>query len=387
MPPLRIILVLFLSGSFLLLSSMGCNPSSGHNSNQIVVIQPSDGHCQYSVSPATFQTLENTREMRGKVGRVLYSDENLDLTPNILSSGIGFQPVDTDFVSSGNALVPANLDTLFAASLYFSMELGYLLTKTLDPSIDLAVIIPNLSDTRIVHRAKRFSGQKSSRKEISDNAEYFPFSVSGTNRSSILNYFFSYPTEEVKEIPLGLNVGVMNHEFSHLIFQHLFYEPGIRKNLEVGSSKPTMHTLAALDEGLADYFGFLAVKDPGYFLCSFPSENRDLARAKAFSAQIIRSLESSSDDYFDSHEGGAVWAAMQYEMGQTLGNHSVIGKSLLKLMSNILECPYSVSGGTLNFNFGDLAKCHVAILSTDSRAQQVARQVYLKYLGTYGAGL
>ncbi|MFM8314946.1 MAG: hypothetical protein ACKOA8_11740, partial [Deltaproteobacteria bacterium] len=79
--------------------------------------------------------------------------------------------------------------------------------------------------------------------------------------------------------------------------------------------------------------------------------------------------------------------AMQYEMGQTLGNHSVIGKSLLKLMSNILECPYSVSGGTLNFNFGDLAKCHVAILSTDSRAQQVARQVYLKYLGTYGAGL
>ena len=83
----------------------------------------------------------------------------------------------------------------------------------------------------------------------------------------------------------------MNHEFSHLIFQHLFYEPGIKRNTEVGSTKPTMNTLSALDEGIADYFGFLAVQDPGYFLCSFPRENRDLAVPKAFTNQVISNLE------------------------------------------------------------------------------------------------
>lgn len=365
---------------------VGCTQSGLNNFSGITVIQPTGGHCQYAIAPAKFQTLESASEMRGRVGRVLYAAENLDLNQNILITGSGLHPIDTEFVNNGGALVPANLNTLFAASLYYSMETGYLLTRKLDPNIDLATLIPNFSDTRIIHHARRLSGDLNSKNEIYDNAEYFPLSPSGSSRTNILNYFFSYPTEEVKDVPLGLNMGVMNHEFSHLIFQHLFYEPGIKRNLEVGSTKPTMNTLSALDEGLADYFGFLAVKDPGYFLCSFPRENRDLAVPKAFTSSVISRIENSNG-YFDSHEGGAIWASIQYEIGQTLGNHDLVGKSLLRLMSNLLECPSTISGNTLNFNFGDLARCHQNILSTDARAQQVARQVYLKYLGSYGAGL
>ena len=167
---------------------------------------------------------------------------------------------------------------------------------------------------------------------------------------------------------MGLNIGIMNHEFSHLIFQHLFYEPGIKRNMQVGESKPTSHTLAAVDEGFADYFGFLAVQDPGYFLCSFPTENRDLARPKIFTPDIVSGIESNSESNFDSHEGGAVWAAIQYEIGETLGDHQLVGKSLLKLMSNILVCSSTSSNNTLNFNFADLARCHLAILSADGRA-------------------
>lgn len=373
--------------ALLLSLTAGCTQNPMIGNKRITVIQPSGGHCQYSISPATFQTLENVREMRGRVGRVLFSSENLDLNQNILKTGVGLNPVDTEFFDGGDSLVPANLDTLFAASLYYSVEVGYLLSKTLDPSLDLATLIPNFADTRIVHHAHRLSDSSNSKNEIYDNAEYFPLTLSSTNRSTILNYFFSYPTQETKGVPLGLNLGIMDHEFSHLIFQHLFYEPGIRRNLEVGTTKPTMNTLSALDEGLADYFGFLAVQDPGYFLCSFPYENRDLSVPKAFSGQVISRIEGNSNSYFDSHEGGAVWAAIQYEIGQTLGNHALVGKSLLKLMSNILECPYTVSGSTLNFNFGDLARCHQNILGSDARAQQIARQVYLKYLGSYGAGL
>ncbi len=179
----------------------------------------------------------------------------------------------------------------------------------------------------------------------------------------------------------------MNHEFSHLVFQHLFYEPGIKRNMEIGASKPTTHSLAALDEGLSDYFGFLATQDPGYFLCSFPQENRDLAHPKYFTHSVISRIESSSDDYFDSHEGGAVFASIQYEIGQNLSNHQLVGQSLLKLMSNLLTCSSTVSGNTLNFNFADVARCHLGILSTDSRAQQMARQIYQKYLGSYGMNL
>lgn len=373
----------FLLPSAFLCFVVGCNQNTLLGPANITVIQPSGGHCQYAIAPATFQTLDNMREMRGKVGRVLHSSKNLDENQDILNTGVGLDPVDTEFFKSGDSYVPADLDTLFAASLYYSVEIGYLQTKRLDPSIDLALIVPNLSDTRIVHRAIRSSGGYGSRNEISDNAEYFPLKFGNT----LLNYFFSYPTNEVKEIPLGLNMGVMNHEFTHMVFQHLFYEPGTKRNFDVGSTKPTSHTLAALDEGNADYFGFLAVQDPGYFLCSFPYENRDLGRPKAFTTDVVSRIESSSDDAFDPHEGGAVWAAIQYEIGQTLGNHQVVGQSLLRLMSNILDCPSTSNNNTLNFNFGDLARCHTNILSSDSRAQQVARQVYQKYLGSYGAGL
>lgn len=362
--------------------STGCNQPVMQGPATVSIIYPASGHCKYTIGPVNLTTLENLQKMSGKVGRVLHSSNNLDDNSNALVSGEGLKSVDTEFFKSGNTFIPANLDTLFAASLYYSVEVGYLLTKQIEPSVDLASVIPNLRDTRIVHRAIRSSGQTGSRAEISDNAEYLSI------RSSpyVLNYFFSYPTEEVKDIPLGLNLGIMNHEFSHLIFQHLFYEPGIKRNMDVGSSKPTTNTLAALDEGLADYFGFLATQDPGYFLCSFPLENRDLARPKYFNSTVISGIEGRGE-YFDSHEGGAVFAAIQYELGQNIGNHQVVGQSLIRLMSNILTCSSTSSGNTLNFNFGDIAKCHLGILSSDSRAQQAARQLYQKYLGSYGVGL
>lgn len=375
-------------GIFSCICILSCNKSTPIGPVSVTVIQPMGGHCRYSVSPATIQTLDNLQEMRGKVGRVLFSSKDLEQNPEILKTGKGLQPVDIELFKSGNTFVPANLDSLFAASLYYSVELGYLQTKRLDPNIDLAAIVPNLSDTRIIHRARRVTGTNGDRSEISDNAEYYPLKTTASNGvSNLLNYFFSYPTVHIKEIPLGLNIGIMNHEFSHLIFQHLFYEPGIKRNMQVGESKPTSHTLAAVDEGFADYFGFLAVQDPGYFLCSFPTENRDLARPKIFTPDIVSGIESNSERNFDSHEGGAVWAAIQYEIGETLGDHQLVGKSLLKLMSNILVCSSTASNNTLNFNFADLARCHQAILSADGRAGQVAQQVYRKYLGSYGAGL
>lgn len=366
-----------------LVCSLGCNQTIQSGSTRISIVHPSNGHCQYTVGPVNFQTLENISNMTGKVGRVLHSSNNLDKDPNTLATGQGLTPVDTEFFRTGDTYFPANLDSLFAASLYYSIENGYLLTKTLDPTIDLASIVPNFRDTRIVHRAIRSESSLNIKKEISDNAEY----LSVRSGSQVLNYFFSYPTDTVTDIPLGLNMGIMNHEFSHLVFQHLFYEPGIKRNLNVGSTKPTTHSLAALDEGLADYFGFLATQDPGYFLCTFPQENRDLSRPKYFTSGLIAGIDSNSDDYFDSHQGGAVFASIQYEIGQTLGNHQVVGKSLLNLMSSLLTCPSTVSGNTLNFNFGDIAKCHLSLLSSDSRAQGVARQIYQKYLGSYGVGL
>lgn len=375
--------VLLLSSVLAMLISIGCNQANYNGSAVINIVHPARGHCQYTVSPVSFQTLENISNMTGKVGRVLYSSNNLDKDPNTLVTGQGLTPVDTEFFRSGDTYFPANLDSLFAASLYYSIENGYLLTKTLDPTIDLALIVPNFRDTRIVHRAIRSESLANTQKEISDNAEY----LSVRSGPQVLNYFFSYPTDTVKNIPLGLNMGIMNHEFSHLVFQHLFYEPGIKRNMNVGSTKPTTHSLAALDEGLADYFGFLATQDPGYFLCTFPQENRDLALPKYFTSGLIAGIDSNSDDYFDSHQGGAVFASIQYEIGQTLGNHQVVGKSLLNLMSNLLTCSSTVSGNTLNFNFGDIAKCHLSLLSSDSRAQGVARQIYQKYLGSYGVGL
>lgn len=319
--------------------------------------------------------------MTGALGAVVFSSENLGTRPEILDSQQGLNSVDTQFSNSGGTYSALDLDSLYAASLYYAVETAHLTVSRLDPLADMPTTIPEFANhTRIVHEAKRTFGDIGKDPEVTDNAEYFSNRVQNGTTSFVLNYLFSYPTVDVTDIPLGLNLGIMAHEYTHLLMRHRFYEPGIARDVGIATGKPTKNTLAALDEGLADYFGFMASGDPSFFLCSYPNEARDLLVQKAFTDDIITSIATGTK--FDSHEGGAVFASINYEIGARIG-FDENGKSLIRLMNGLLTCSSTTSGtNSLSFNFKDVAACHLSL--ADSRFQSVIREVYNARLGTYG---
>jgi hypothetical protein len=377
----RFILVLIVPGL------VACTKSTPDGPVQVQIPRPVLGeHCKYEFGNVRLETLASLSEMRGTVGRVLTTRQNLDSKPEVLQQGESLQSVDVDFTQSGDTFYPTTNSSVFAAALYHAIETGYLLTRQIDPSKDLASLVPNFADTRIVLNAKRSTDGKG-RGEEYDNAEYLPVEVINGSNRLLLNYFFAYPTSAIRDIPLGVNMGIMVHEFSHLVMQHLFWESAQQKNYQVVEGKPTEQTLAALDEGMADYLGYLATKDSGFFLCSFPSEDRDLAVPKSFTPEVVERLGIPAQKGFDPHEGGAVWANIQYEIGAVIG-HEANGKALLDLMSSLIQCPGVLQGtNAISIDFGDVASCHTQLLSKSVRDTSTVRAIYQKHLGAYGGRL
>jgi len=374
-----------LIAGLLLFLAAGCSADKPSGTVQVMLIHPSGPGCQYSISPAPIDTLSSITKMTGLVGSVVVNSQNLATDPSILDNGAGFNPIDVNFIQSGGTYAPQDLNTLFAVSLYYAVEKGYELFAGLDPTADLAQIVPNFSQTLIVDEARRTFGDVGAKPEVSDNAEYLPHDVQvGGQTVGTRNYFLSYPTSTVTQIPLGLNLGIMVHEFTHMVFHYLFYAPAFAQNEQVSNTKPTAHTLASLDEGLADYFGYLVTGDPSFFECSFPQENRDLGVPKSFTSQIVSDIAGT--DNFDAHEGGAIFAAVNYEIGIALGNPQLNGKYLIHFMATLLNCPAAQSGtNTMSLDFAGVAACQAA--AADPSAQGIIQQTWAKYLGAYAGGI
>lgn len=349
-----------------------CSEDKPSGPVDVQVIRPVGGHCAYRVEPARVETLDSLIELRGALGQVVTSNQIVDTNEEFLDSFANFKPVATQFSHSGSVYAPLDYTSLFGVSLYYAVEATHLLFSRLDPATDLVAKVPDLGvNTRIVYNALRTYGEPGI---ISDNAEYLAHRVGNL----LLNYLFSFPTDTVTEMPLGLNVGIMSHEYTHMVMRHVFYEPGIAADIQVSSVKPTINTLGALEEGLGDYFGFLTTGDPGFFKCSFPEEDRDLTRPKYFTVDIINDLKSNKDP--NIHRAGAVFAAINYEIGNAIGVEEN-GRLLARLMPSLLTCSSTKAGAnTLSFDFADVASCHASL--SGNRGSQI-QAIYSKYLGQW----
>ncbi|NBX93224.1 MAG: hypothetical protein EBQ85_08350 [Proteobacteria bacterium] len=339
----------------------------------MTVIQPSGAYCKYQVGPATIQTLDSVSEMRGLMGQVVSHQDDLESSSSILESGMGFQRLDLRFAGSGNTFGPLDKTSLIAASLYYSLEKGYFLFKNLDPAGDLNSIVPNLRDTFIVQNAK-IKAIPEEGKMLSDNAAYLQMDGPQGPR----NYFLSFPNEEIKTIPLGFNAGVMVHEFAHYFTQYAFH----MKRSEAGKNltDESENTLNAFDEGNSDYFAFLATRDPGFFHCSFPNAgDRDLSHPKVLTNQQLQAIRTSVD--FDSHDGGAVWASVQYQIGEAIG-HEQNGQSLISFLNRLATCT-GLSSSSARVTFNTLKNCHIQALG--NRATPQVQQIYQSAFGALGA--
>lgn len=319
----------------------------------VKVIQPAPGHCNYRIDYAQVETLDSLREMRGRVGRVLYTDEDLKARPEILDLGEGLRPMDLQFAGGGGRYAPLDLRSLGAISLYRSVETVYLLMGRLDPAADLANLTPTLADTSIIYEAKMADedGQP-----ITDNAAYQPYYIQEAGDVvGIRNYIYSFPSNEISTLPLKFNHGIVGHEAAHFVNWYLWRQAASRNSPDA----TTKNTFGALDEGMADYVGFMVTGDPGFFLCTFPKENRDIAVPKTFTAGM------------GIHRGGAVWAAAQYQIGNIVGHEQNL-RTLIQMFSNYASCPGTSTGVRMR----DIANCHMRYVGATNQISTIYRNAF-----------
>lgn len=333
----------------------------------MTVLQAVGPGCQYEVAPAPLYTLDTLDTLRGALGHVVTHPENLENSPDILDFGMGFIPLDLQLAGSGNSFGPLNKSSLLGVSLYHALEKGHFLFKGLDPAADLISLAPQVSNTLIVQDAILSTSIEG--KSYADNAAYVQLDSPQGPR----DYFFSFPNDSISAIPLGFNAGVMVHEYTHMVAQYLFHNK--RSNSGLQTSDQTENVLSAFEEGLADYFGYLATNDPSFFHCSFPGgTDRDLSHPKSLTSQQVQAIQTSNG--FDSHEGGAVWASVQYQIGQVIG-HTENAKSLIRFLNNLANCT-GLSNASSQVTFTALQNCHLQALGgiNSSQVQQIYQNAF-----------
>lgn len=357
----------------------GCTEDLGTVNVQVVTPVGGGAHCQYRLAPVQLRTMQNLTKFEGALGRVVYSNKDVNSEPEMQRTGKGFSAVDGQFGKSGDTYFPLDYHSLYAASLYNAVETGYRITSGLLPSADFLAYEPDFAArTLIVHQSVLVNTQGAKKgEERVDNATFravfLPLPGGG---ETVRNFLLSHPTDTTPGLPLGLNLGIMVHEYMHLVTNSLFTMK-LRAGLGEGAlTQYGQRVLQSIDEGISDYLGFLATEDPGYFNCSNPRAARDLSNSQnTFYPQFFTYLRESPS--FDPHEGGAIFAAANYAMALRQNNDfSGQAESILNMVDNLYSC-LSRNGSLRNVSFNAVANCH-ALAAGGSRSNTI-RSIYREW--------
>lgn len=161
-----------------------------------------------------------------------------------------------------------------------------------------------------------------------------------------------------QSLPLGMNPGIMAHEYSHQVFNRLvlhgqaFPLPflGWASEGPIGTSgHRAINLLRSLDEGLADYHAVQASCAAGacntrFMEPSFPAAmatDRDVARTppQCLTAELWRALNLARDADFSAGGGlqyrfGSVIASALHKAGEAKGQRQALHRAVLAAYSN-----------------------------------------------------
>ncbi len=147
--------------------------------------------------------------------------------------------VRANFIDKGGVLWPADFHTWNMASAYYNFEQAFLYYQKVyngKPTTEL-------KDFKVLYWGGfKFTGGEDDR----DNAIYFP-PIKG---------FILVPYATQQKVPIPMNLGIIGHEFAHLVFHKKVYG-GVGSPAPLGAwSLAPFNLLKSLDEGLADFHGY-----------------------------------------------------------------------------------------------------------------------------------
>ena len=239
--------------------------------------------------------------------------------------------VNVSYIETQQTLVPADFHSLNMVTTYYNFERAYqFFTGTVGGTLNAERFgVPNVY---------YFAGYEENGTALKDNAMFI----------KLTGGFLILPFEELQQVPLAINLGVVGHEYAHSVFNYHVHKshplpPTLsswRGNL---GATPGANLVAALDEGSADIFGWgitcssdLTTCDAEYIGESLPAEylaSRRVDQAQCMDEGMWINLEEHDyDDFttrcvpFGCHYtvgsvfASALWrAASDAEVVKTLG--------------------------------------------------------------------
>ncbi|MDR0965134.1 MAG: hypothetical protein LBM75_01270 [Myxococcales bacterium] len=225
---------------------VACAPSADENTKVLVLTYQPDLK-RYDRAPVQLKTIDDIVTLEGSVAKVIGRAE-MDLTKPVKSLFLDEGgDVKVDLIDVDGVLVPADFHSLNMVTAYYNLERSVLFFE--ESGLDRVefgkrnlyyfpkVLMPSPSDT---------SPDGYETTEMKDNAFF----------SSAIDGFAVLPFDEFQALPLAINLGVMGHEFTHAVFDHLVCGLGdCYISDPMMTSNETVNAMSALNEGLADFMG------------------------------------------------------------------------------------------------------------------------------------
>lgn len=278
---------------------------------------------KYRLIIGEITTLTNLRTMEGDAAQILGGakvvvdyDELLEKQPQTLeetqriSEKKAGRPVDFAYFTVDGVIHPEDFHSLNIATTYYNFEKSHLYFVGLGAALyHLPVLyFPEMKEGRSSHELV----------ELRDNAIWDP----------IARRFAVLPFDDIRELPMGMNLGIIAHEYSHAVFSNKVFPqsgvPWIYEEFFRDSSKWSrpMNLSRSLNEGLADFFGAMISGDPaftGKSLAVVNDERRlDPETPRCLTREVEDGYRLVPHSQYDPYPLGSVLAASLWETVQDL---------------------------------------------------------------------
>ena len=268
--------------------------------NGSIVIDPQE--LQDAANQGHLNTVSDYRHLLIKDGGALpsldFATGTLDGKPDVYLA--------SDFSSLAMVTVYHHLEQARKMALHFGMPDGCLSSMTTYYDVSFVQV------------------QNGDRTPQKDNAAFFP----------ILESFLVLPFARYQTVPLGMNPGVMAHEYHHGVWNCLVEEDKPVSGVEFLLDPTGQHFFRSLNEGLADFFGAETTSDPDFLRKSIPSDGdqRDLRIVRQYSAQMDDAARTTGGLY-DPYPMGSVLAAALWTIRTRTGDIDGVGRTVMHSLS------------------------------------------------------
>jgi hypothetical protein len=322
-----------------------CAPNPTSPVSIVAVVQGKDG--TYAPTTVQLNTLSDIVAMKGSVADVV-GNARIVLDPNdpaLQQTGLTDQQVESILLQDRGQSVtasydqrdgvywPADFHTWNIVTAYYNFEQAF------DYYQQLGVFSGDSLGGNTIYYWPSFTLVAISPAPQINNALYY----------SPVQAFLILPFDQQLDlVPLGMNTGVLVHEYSHRIFNlavyqgQLFPQP-LSEWLGTGGPTTQINLLKSIDEGLADYHAYSQSCltafgcNPRFLESSFGStiaDQRDMSQPdKCMSTGLLSALCTLDINDFTNqsmqYQVGTDLAAALYHAGEITGEREVLQKSIL----------------------------------------------------------